>query len=322
MITLGERLVSLVAADSAPLRDVGSLRAHVAGAEANVAVGLARLGHRVAFIGRVGADGFGARIVRALRGEAVDVTGLTVDPDGPTGVMVRERRGIGPSEVIYLRKGSAGSRLGPDDVAAAVGRGVVDGARWLHLTGVTPALSASCRAAVEASLAAARDRGLTVSVDVNLRRRLWPDDESAGVLRDLAARADVLIADEAEAAFVTGLDEDSGAEALAAAVLALGPTLAVLKLGTRGGLALARDGEIVRAPALPVPVVVDPIGAGDAFSGAFIAARLEGATLPEALAWANASGAASVAVEGDLPGLPTRPELERLLAGGRSDTLR
>ena len=322
VVTIGECLVSLVAADSAPLREVHSLHAHVAGAEGNVAVGLARLGHPVAFIGRVGADGFGERIVRALRGEGVDVAGLTVDPDGPTGVMVRERRGVGPSEVIYLRKCSAGSRLGPDDVAAVIERGVFGRARWLHLTGVTPALSGTCLAAVETALAGGREEGLTVSLDVNLRRLLWSEAESSGVLRDLAARVDVLVADEDEATVVTGLDRGATPEALAAAILDLGPSLAVLKLGARGGLALGRDGEMVRAAGLPVATVVDPIGAGDAFSAGFIAARLEGAELAEALAWANAAGAAAISVEGDLPGLPTRRELERLLDGSRSDTLR
>lgn len=243
VVTMGECLVSLVAADSAPLPDVRALHPHVAGAEANVAVGLARLGHRVAFSGRVGADGFETRIVRALRGEEVDVVGLTVDPNGPTGLMIRERRGVGPSEVIYHRTGSAGARLGPEDVAAAVERGVFGGARWLHLTGITPALSDSCRAAVAVALEASRAEGLTVSFDVNLRRRLWSDAESASVLRDLVARVDVLIADEAEAALVTGLTDAAGPESLAIAIVELGPSLAVMKLGAGGGLAVARGGH-------------------------------------------------------------------------------
>lgn len=322
VVTMGECLVSLVAADSTPLPDVRSLHPHVAGAEANVAVGLARLGHHVAFVGRVGADGFGTRIVRALRGEGVDVGGLSIDPDGPTGVMIRERRGVGPSEVIYHRTGSAGARLGPEDVSLSVARGVFAGAQWLHLTGITPALSDSCRAAVAAALAAGRAAGLTVSLDVNLRRRLWTDAESASVLRDLVARVDVVIADEAEAMLVTGLDGAAGPESLASALVGLGPSLAVVKLGAAGGLALARDGSAVRSDGLPVATVVDPVGAGDAFSAGFIAARVDGADVLTSLAWANACGAASIAVEGDMSGLPTRPQLERLLVAGGPDTLR
>ena len=113
MVTLGECLVSFVAAAPGPLAGAEDFHSFPAGAEANVAVGLARLGRQVAFIGRVGDDGLGTRIVRALRGEGVDVVGLTVDPAGPTGIMIRERRVLGAAEVFYARAGSAGSRLGP-----------------------------------------------------------------------------------------------------------------------------------------------------------------------------------------------------------------
>ena len=119
LVTLGECLAALVAADPGPLAESQTFVRHVAGAEANVAVGLARLGHRSAFIGRVGDDGFGQAILRRLRGEHVDVSGLTVDPSAPTGVYFRERRMLGAVEVVYHRRGSAGSRLSPADVEAA-----------------------------------------------------------------------------------------------------------------------------------------------------------------------------------------------------------
>ena len=108
VVTLGECLVSFVGTEPGPLAAGTTFRAYPAGAEANVAVGLARLGRRVAFVGRVGDDGLGTRVTRALRGEGVDVAGLAVDPAGPTGVMIRERRGLGAAEVFYARIGSAG----------------------------------------------------------------------------------------------------------------------------------------------------------------------------------------------------------------------
>lgn len=92
VVTLGECLIAFVATTPGPLAEVTAFERVVAGAEANVAVGLARLGHRVPFVGRVGADGFGETIARRLRGEAVDIAGLTVDPEAPTGHMFRERR--------------------------------------------------------------------------------------------------------------------------------------------------------------------------------------------------------------------------------------
>jgi len=321
LVTLGECLVSLVAGELGSLADAATFGRHVAGAEANVAVGLARLGHRAAFIGRVGRDGFGGAVVRALRGAGVGVEWLATDPGGPTGHLFRERRILGPTEVVYARTGSAGSRLGPEDVDVAAAAGAFEGARWLHLTGITPALSPSCRAAVERAIDYARRRGLTVSLDLNLRRKLWTDEEARPVLADHAAQADVVLGSDDEAAIVTGVPEGGPPGAVLDALLALGPTLAVLKLGAQGAAARTRDGEVVERPGMAV-VPVDPVGAGDAFCAGFIAARLEGADLARALEVGNACGAAAVAAIGDQAGLPDRIELDRLLATSPRDTIR
>jgi 2-dehydro-3-deoxygluconokinase len=321
VVTLGECLVALVAAELGPLAEATTFTRHVAGAEANVAVGLARLGHRPAFIGRVGADAFGTTVVRALRGAGVGVDWLAVDAGGPTGHLFRERRALGPAEVVYARNDSAGSRLGPRDVDAAAAAGAFDRARWLHLTGITPALSASCRSAVERAIDHARQRRLTVSLDLNLRRKLWSDEDARPVLADLAARSDVVLGSEDEAAVVAGLDESSQAESLLDGLLSLGPALAVLKRGHRGAIARARDGEPVTRPGLAV-AAIDPVGAGDAFCAGFIAARLDGADVGRALEVGNACGAAAAATIGDQAGLPDSNELGRLLAASSRDAIR
>jgi 2-dehydro-3-deoxygluconokinase len=318
VVTLGECLVALVAGAAGPLAETTIFERHVAGAEANTAVGLARLGHSVAYIGRVGSDGFGAAIVRKLRGEGVDVEHLVVDDTAPTGLMIRERRALGAAHVLYYRSGSAGSRLGPAEVDAAAAQ--FKGARWLHVTGITPALSPTARAAVERAISLARDARLTISLDLNLRRKLWSEAEAALVFRELAAKADVIMGDEDEARLVTGTN-DAG-EVLAEALLARGPSTAIVKLG-RQGAAAAAAGEAIRVQALDVPAVVDPVGAGDAFAAGYIAATLEGKPLDEALRVANACGAAAVTVVGDMAGLPDRQELERLLdRTPAADTLR
>ena len=321
VVTLGECLASFVASDVGPFAEVTRFGRHVAGAEANVAVGLARLGHRAAFIGRVGADGFGTSIVRALRGEGVAVDWMRVDESAPTGTMFRERRALGPAEVVYARAGSAGSRLSPDDVDAAAAAGAFDDARWLHLTGITPALSASSRAAVDCALDHARRRGLTVSLDINLRRKLWSDAEARPVLAGLAARCDVVCGDIDEAAAVTGLEPGAPVEALLDGLRGLGPSLGVLKLGRSGAAALDRDGTTVSSPALAVEPL-DPVGAGDAFCAGFIAASLEALPLTRRLEIAAACGASAVAAIGDQAGLPDRTELDRLLAGSTRDAIR
>jgi len=321
VVTLGECLMALVATDYGSLADARNFSAHVAGAEANVAVGVARLEHAVAFIGRVGPDGFGTAVVRSLRGNGVNVDHLTVDSAAPTGLLIRDRRAIGPSEVVYYRSASAGSRLAAEDVDRAVDAGTFEGARWLHLTGITPALSPSCRAAVERAVERAREGRVTVSLDVNLRRKLWSDDEARPVLVDLARSVDVVLAGGDEAAVLAGVAPGSSPEALVDALLELGPSTGVVKLGVEGAIGRERDGASVRRPGLAV-AAIDPIGAGDAFSAGFISARLDGANLERSLDVANACGASAVSALGDQSGLPNRAELERLLAPASVDTIR
>ena len=320
VVTIGECLASFHATEPGPLAEARTFARHIAGAEANVAVGLARLGHRVAYVGRVGNDGFGTAIVRALRGEGVDVRQLTVDDAGRTGVMFRERRALGAMDVVYHRAGSAGSRLTADDVDRAVDAGVFDGSRWLHLTGITPALSASARSATTRARDAARAAGATVSLDINLRRRLWSDEEAAPVMRDLAASVDVVLGSADELAVVAGVATDEAPADVAAGVTQLGPRTVIAKLGRDGALGL-EAGRVSVAPTIPLDVVVDHVGAGDAFCAGFIAGRLDGVDLGAALRMANACGALAVSAAGDQAGLPDRDELARLLAGG-PDTLR
>jgi 2-dehydro-3-deoxygluconokinase len=273
-------------------------------------------------MGRVGADGFGTAIVRKLRGEGIEVANLAVDPDAPTGVMFRERRALGAIDVVYQRAGSAGSRLGPDDIEAAVAAGAFEGARWLHLTGITPALSATAREAVKKAQTRGREASLQVSLDVNLRRRLWSDQAAAPVLRNLAAGVDVVFGSPDELAVIAEEDAAREPAELAAAVATLGPSVVIAKLGSEGALGFESGGSVIRSGAIPVSTVVDPVGAGDAFCAGFIAGRLDGVDLETALRMGNACGALAVAAIGDQAGLPDRDELGRLLAAGGPDTLR
>jgi 2-dehydro-3-deoxygluconokinase len=326
VVTLGECLIALVADELGPLADATTFHRFVAGAEANLAVGISRLGHSAAYLGRVGDDGFGTAIVRHLRGEGVDVTHLTVDDGAATGLMFRERRALGPASVIYTRRHSAGSRLTVGDVETAAAAGIFEGARWLHMTGITPALSTDARDATERAAVLARANRMTVSLDLNLRRRLWPDAEAAPVLQALAGQADVILGSPDEFAAICGEPHDTPPMELARAALSLGPTLAIVKLGAVGGSLAATRDESEQRPALPLPVVIDPVGAGDAFCAGFIAARLEGAELPAALDAANACGAAAAAALGDQTGLLDRAELAGLLAAAEGsqthDTIR
>ncbi|MFF2789824.1 sugar kinase [Streptomyces sp. NPDC058049] len=303
LVTLGETMAVLAADRPGPLASGTSLRLGFAGAEATVAIGVSRLGHAASWTGRVGADSAGTMILDGLRGEAVDVTRARVDDAAPTGLMLRERRTPDHTRVTYYRRGLAGARLAPEDIDPEL----VARARVLHVTGITPSLGDGPRAAVRRAVDLARAAGVTVSLDLNYRARLWSREEAAAELTYLVTRADVVFAGPDEASLVvSGADPDTMARTL----LDLGPREAVLKLGNRGAVAVTHGGEAVQ-DIVPV-TLVDPIGAGDAFVAGYLAGLLDGSDLPGRLLLAATCGAFAVAAPGDWEGLPRRAELDLL----------
>ncbi len=311
LVTLGETMGLVTADGIGPLEYARSCVLGIGGAESNVAIGLARLGQPALWIGRIGTDAIGDLVVHRLRAERVETVAVT--GGGFTGLMVRHRRSGPAVTVDYHRAGSAGSRLCPEDIP--VDR--VAGGGVLHVTGITPALSGTARAAVRHAVAVARAAGVPVSVDVNYRAKLWHPDEAAPVLRELVERADIVFADRAEARLVLGSGTEGPTE-LAEALARLGPAEVVVKDGARGCAARV-DGVAHRMPALAV-TVVDPVGAGDAFVAGYLAERLAGGDVRERLRTAVAMGAYAVTVPGDCEGLPRRADLAAL--GAADDVVR
>ena len=307
LVTLGETMVLLLAEQPGPMREATTFRRHIAGAECNVAVGLSRLGHSAGWISRVGDDEFGRAVVFRIRGEGVDTSRVITDPDAPTGLMVRERRDVGPIDLVYYRRGSAASRLSPADLDPAY----IRDAKFLHLTGITPALSESCKQAVFEAAEIARAAGVRVTLDPNYRSKLWNRDEFRRVLRDLAARCDILLPGMDEAELLTG---ESDPEAAARDLRGLGPRWVVLKLGAQGALAVADD-QRIQVPALRLERIVDPVGAGDAFAAGFLSGLLRGLDMTDALLLANRCGALAMSAPGDLESLPRRAEVEEQVVG-------
>ncbi|MGH3714981.1 MAG: sugar kinase [Micromonosporaceae bacterium] len=304
LVTFGEVMGLLVARPGQPLPQARDFTAGVAGAEATVAIGLARLGHRTGWFGRVGDDAFGQAALTALRGAGVDVSRADTDPQAPTGMLVRDAHPRRRITVQYYRAGSAASFTAPRHVDPAY----VAEARLLHVTGITPALSESCLEATRAALAAAREAGVTVSFDPNVRLRLWSAQRAGELLRELTAGADIVLTSEDEAALVTGQPDRVKA---AAWWRDHGTSLVVVKAGADG--AWATDGEQEwTVPALPADVV-DPVGAGDAFDAGFLSGWLDGLPTPECLARGAACGALSVQAVGDLDGLPYPQDLQAAL---------
>lgn len=316
VVTFGETMAALRSAG--PLRLGGSLALSVAGAESNAAIGLARLGHRVAWIGRVGDDEPGALVLRTLRAENVDVGSVVVDPGRPTGLILFERRLGDVTRVQYYRSGSAGSGLDAADLPVfAPAATPATALAVLHITGITPALSATAARATRAGAERAREAGRLVSFDVNYRARLWPAEDARAALRPLAAMAGLVFGSEPELALLTD-DPAASADAAADELLGRGAQAVVVKRGAQGATAYTPDG-VTSVPARAVRVV-DVIGAGDAFVAGYLSGVLDRLDEAGRLGRGAAVSAFAIGAAGDWEGLPTRRELE--LLDGREETIR
>lgn len=315
IVTYGEAMTLFVANAPGPLAQAEQFTKRIAGADLNVAIGLARLGFRVGYVSRVGDDSFGRHVLDTLAQEGIDAACVTVDGRYRTGFQLKARADDGSDpDVEYFRKGSAASHLSLDDYAA----GYVLGARHLHLTGVAPAISAtSCELAFHLAREM-RAAGKTISFDPNLRPTLWPSAEAmARTLNELASHADWVLPGLAEGRQLTGLDTPAE---IARFYLRNGARAGVvIKLGEAGAYYLTADGREGTVAGERVARVVDTVGAGDGFAVGVISALLEGCPIEAAVARGNRIGALAIQVIGDSEGLPTRAELDRLEAAEASE---
>ncbi|MEV6206754.1 sugar kinase [Kitasatospora sp. NPDC051914] len=313
-VCLGESMAVLLPDRTGPLEAVGGFRPSVGGAESNTACALAALGVPSAWIGRVGDDGFGRLLTADLAARGVDVSAVAVDPQRPTGLYVKETGGsglphdlgAGRSRLHYYRTGSAASALSPALLTDPAAARLLGGARLLHLTGITAALSDSCLALVRTLLGRPRP-GQLVSFDLNWRPGLWRGRD-AGVLPALLDAADIVLlgADEAEAAFGTG-----DPHALRAALPS--PAVLVVKDAEHRATALDRAGTAVGERALAVDVL-EPTGAGDAFAAGYLAGVLRGLDGLRRLRLGHLAAACALTSPGDRGGVPA-PEAVAALLG-------
>jgi len=304
VVTLGEAMTMFVAETPGPLEGVMRFAKRTAGAETNVAIGLARLGLKVGWQSRLGADSMARYLVAAIGGEGVDCSRVVCDPNQRTGFMFKGRVDDGSDPPIeYHRRGSAASQLGPEDIEEAW----IAGTRHLHVSGVFPALSSSTLAATQRAMAIARGKGKTIGFDPNLRPTLWLSREAMReTLNALAEQADWVLPGIEEGRLLTGQDTP---EAIARFYRGRGAMRVVVKLGADGAYFDDADAGCGRVPAAPVKQVVDTVGAGDGFMVGVTSALLEGAPIAQAATRGAWIGARAVQVRGDTEGLPARDDL-------------
>ena len=304
IISLGEPMLEFNAPDEGALSEVPGFTVGWGGDTSNFAVAARRAGGSVGYLTRLGADEFGDSFMNLWRREGIDTTHVARDPLAATGIYFISRKGR-QHHFTYYRRDSAASRMTPDFLPADY----IAGAKLLHVSGISQAISVSACDTVFAAMGIARQAGRLVSYDPNYRPKLWPLERARAVVHESCRLSDLVFPSLEDARALSGLQ---GAEEIARFYLGLGPQVVVLKLGADGALLATGDG----VQAFP-PVRLESIdmsGAGDTFDGAFVARYLSGRPLPECMRFANAAAALTTTGLGCVIPVPNAAEVETLLS--------
>ena len=306
LILAGEPMGLLIAQSEGSLDSVSGYDLAVAGAEFNVAVGVSRLGHRVTYMTKLGKDPFGQRIIHVLNENKIGNEFVAWSDTKKTGFMLKSRVSQGDPDIFCFRAGSAASTLSVEDVEKIR----FDEYSHIHLTGILPALSESTRAAVNLMFDKARQAGLLITFDPNLRPQLWPSqDVMIQSINDMASKADIVLPGTAEGKILMGSDDPKKINAF---YRNLGAKAVITKVGSQGAYVTTATEEYL-VPGFKVDKVVDTVGAGDGFAAGVITALMEGLPLKEAVRRGNGIGAIQVTSRGDNEGLPYPDQLKAFM---------
>lgn len=272
------------------------------GDTSNAIIAAARAGARTAYLTRLGQDTFGDALMALWQREGVDTSGVERDAKAPTGIYFVSH---GPKghEFSYLRSGSAASRMTPEWLP----RAQIAATKILHVSGVSLAISATARDTVFAAMRHARDAGTLVSLDSNLRLKLWSLEEARAGITQAMGLCDLFLPSIDDVNVLSGHDHP---DAILDWSHSLGARQVALKLGAQG--ALASNGARRERIAGHRVQLVDATGAGDCFCGNLLARTARGDSIFEAARYANAAAAVAVQGFGAVAPLP-QPELVRAL---------
>lgn len=299
-------MVAFIPHTNTALRYVDSFGKVIAGAESNTAIGLAKLGCSTGWFSKVGNDEFGEFVIREIRGEGVDTSRVIRDSEHPTGIMFKQFAENKESSVFYYRKDSAASTLSPADIDPVY----IADTRILMISGITPALSESCQETIRFAIHLARENGVQVCFDPNIRRKLWNEVDAKKVLEPILSQSDIVCLGMNEASLLTG---ETTPENAARNLRDRGALWIGIKLGSEGAY-VADQHRGIHIPAYPISVI-DNIGAGDAFNAGFLFGILEKKNLEDCGRLGTIMGALAVSTYGDIEGLPNRTVLEKLATG-------
>ena len=269
----------------------------------NCAIAAARQGARVAYVTRLGDDEFGREFLSLWRNENIDTSAIKIDRDAHTAVYFISHNSDG-HVFNYLRKGSAASRITPDDLPIDM----LQSTRIFHTSGITQAISESARASVFAAIEICRSANVVISFDANIRPRLWSAEIAQQVVSKTIPLSDIFLLSLED---VELLDAPKNYADILRWCHDLGASRVVLKLGADG--IIASEGQQVHRLAGLRVNSVDATGAGDCCAGALLARLAKGDNFPSALRYANAAAALTTTGFGAVAPLPLRAAVAEFL---------
>jgi 2-dehydro-3-deoxygluconokinase len=314
VVCIGESMLMLAPPRTELIEYAPQYTVLLGGAEANVAIGLERLGIRAGWIGKLPRNALGRRIVNETRASGVDTSRVVWTDTGRVGIFFVEWGSTPrPIATIYDRAGSTAATLAADELDWDY----ILGARWLHLTGINPALSETSRIATLDMARRARAGGMSVSFDVNYRSLLWTREQARECIAEILPHVNLLVATEQDTEMLLGR-ATCREDALEEMVRFYGLDVAVTTLGKDG--ALAFDGSEFYRAGGHVVETVNRLGAGDAF----VAGMLYGypqSGIQAGLEYGAAMSAIKMTIPQNTP-LVTKDDVEQLLANRQRELLR
>ncbi|MGM0904066.1 MAG: sugar kinase [Bacillota bacterium] len=305
VITIGEAMIVFDPNTTGPMKFVGGFEKKVGGAELNLVLGCARLGLKTGYISSLGNDEFGKYIHNFARGEGIDVSQVKFVEGYPTSVNFKEVMEDGNTRTFYYRDKSPTLTMTAEDLDEEY----FHDARILHITGIFPAIGPNHIQVIRRAIELAKENGMKISFDPNIRLRMWSKEEARSVLSEILPHVDMLLAGDEEMEIIIGEKEPTK---IIEEVKGLGISFVAIKQGEKGSVGYC-NGETIVSPPVKASKVVDTVGAGDGFNAGILYGLLQGWSLERTLHLANTIGSMVVSVKGDNEGLPYYEDVQARL---------
>lgn len=307
ILLMGEPIALLIAKEIGPLDQIDQFERKLAGAEVNVCIGLTRLGHEALYLTRLGRDPFGLYITEKLKKENISTNYIIYDDVYKTGIQLKSKVLVGDPVTEYYRKSSAFTFLNSLDVDKIDFTDI----EYVHVTGIPPALSETCRDATYKLIELAKSNNIFVSFDPNLRLTLWQDKKyMKDIINDLSSKSDLILPGKEEGLILCGTDKP---ERIADFYQNLGVNKIIIKIGPAGAYVRDENDSYIVC-GFEVEKVIDTVGAGDGFATGVISGIAEGLSLKDSVLRGNAIGAIQVTHVSDNEGLPTHDQLKSFMS--------